>query len=109
MERRRELERMLREVRQQFGREDEREKLVADSELKMARAGDQLETRGESPGQISIFQYIYPGLADKLARDLQPLPSQLQELKERMETMMKSLEEIETLQQQDQQQAEALR
>ena len=111
MERRRGLERMLGEVRQLHVREEEREKLVEDAELKMARAGEQLETRGvgEGPTQISIFQFIYPGLADKLAQAVQPLASQLEELKERMEKMLKSLEEVETLQQQDQEQAEALR
>ena len=109
MERRRRLERMLEEIRQQFIREDERQKMVEDIEMKMVRAGDQLETRGETPGQMSIYQYIYPGLAEKLAQQLQPLHAQLEEVTVMMETMMTSLEEVETLQHQDQQKAEALR
>ena len=31
---------------------------------------------------------MYPGLADKLAQAVQPIPSQLQELKERKETKL---------------------
>ena len=109
MERRRQLERMLGEIGQQFMREDERERLVEATEMKMVRAGEQLETRGESPDQLSIYQYIYPGLAEKLDQTLQPVLAQVEEVKGMMETMMTSLEEVEILQQQDQQQAEALR
>ena len=109
MERRRQLERMLGEIGQQFMREDERERLVEATEMKMVRAGEQLETRGESPDQLSIYQYIYPGLAEKLDQTLQPVLAQVEEVKGMMETMMTSLEELEILQQQDQQQAEALR
>ena len=109
MERRRQLERMLGEIGQQFMREDERERLVEATEMKMVRAGEQLETRGESPDQLSIYQYIYPGLAEKLDQTLQPVLAQVEEVKGMMETMMTSLEEVETLQQQDQEQAEALR
>ena len=109
MERRRQLERMLGEIGQQFMREDERERLVEATEMKMVRAGEQLETRGESPDQLSIYQYIYPGLAEKLDQTLQPVLAQVEEVKGMMETMMTSLEEVEILQQQDKQQAEALR
>ena len=87
MERRRQLERMLEELRQQFIKEDEREKLVEDMEMKMVRAE----------------------MAEKLAQQLQPIHAQLDEVKVMMETMMTSLEEVETLQQEDQQQTETLR